>query len=167
MKKPTTTTLKKPLVALASGITGALALTAIHETARRLVPNAPRMDILGMRAIARGMYHFNEQPPEEKELFKYSMVGDIISNSLFYSLTGAGRKAWWRGAALGLAAGVGGVLLPGPLGLGTEPSGRTPQTKVMTIAWYVLGGLAAAALSRTLYEKPSVAELDEDDVAVV
>jgi hypothetical protein len=37
----------------------------------------------------------------------------------------------------------------------------------MTVAWYVLGGLAAAAISRTLFEKPTVEELDEDDVAVV
>ncbi|WP_051360146.1 hypothetical protein [Adhaeribacter aquaticus] len=167
MKKPSTALLKRPLVALASGITGAVTLTLVHEAARRLVPYAPRMDVLGMRAIARGMYKFNERPPAEETLFRYSILGDIISNSLYYSLTGTGRKAWWRGAALGLAAGVGGVALPGPMGLGTEPSGRTPQTKAMTVALYFLGGLAAATLSRVLFEKPSVEELDEDDVAVV
>jgi hypothetical protein len=37
----------------------------------------------------------------------------------------------------------------------------------MTVAWYLLGGLAAATLSRTLFEKPSVEELDEDDIAVI
>jgi hypothetical protein len=167
MKKTKTHLLKKTLVSLASGITGAIALTVVHETARRFIPNAPRMDVLGMRAIARGMYKMDEQPPEEDKLFKYSIIGDILSNSVYYSLTGTGRKAWWRGAALGALAGVGGVVLPGPLGLGTGPSGRTPQTKVMTVAWYLLGGLAAAALSRTLFEKPTVEELDEDDVAVV
>lgn len=167
MMKLKTGLLKRPLIAFASGVTGALTLTLVHETARRCLPNAPRMDVLGMRAIAKGMSQLNERPPGEKELFKYSLVGDIISNSLYFSLIGTGRKAWWRGAALGMAAGIGGVLLPGPLGLGEEPSGRTPQTKVMTVAWYLLGGLAAAALSRTLFEKPSVEELDEDDIAVV
>jgi hypothetical protein len=167
MKKLKTSLLKRPLVAFASGVTGAVTLTLVHEAARRVLPNAPRMDVLGMRAIARGMYQLNEQPPGEKDLFRYSLIGDIISNSLYYSLIGTGRKAWWRGAALGLAAGLGGVFLPGPLGLGAEPSGRTPQTKVMTVAWYLLGGLAAATLSRTLFEKPSVEELDEDDIAVV
>jgi hypothetical protein len=167
MTKLKTSLLKRPLIAFASGVTGALTLTLVHEAARRILPNAPRMDVLGMRAIARGMYQLNERPPAQQDLFKYSMLGDIISNSLYYSLIGTGRKAWWRGAALGLAAGVGGVLLPGPLGLGTEPSGRTPQTKVMTVAWYLLGGLAAATLSRMLFEKPSVEELDEDDIAVV
>jgi hypothetical protein len=32
------------------------------------------------------------------------------------------------------------------MGLGSHPSRRTPQTKAMTIAWYVLGGLAAAGV---------------------
>lgn len=167
MMKLKTSLLKRPLIAFASGVTGALTLTLIHEAARRYLADAPRMDVLGMRVIAKGMSQLTEQPPAEKDLFKYSLVGDIISNSLYFSLIGTGRRAWWRGATLGLAAGVGGVLLPGPLGLGAEPSGRTPQTKVMTVAWYVLGGLAAAALSRTLFEKPSVEELDEDDIAVV
>jgi hypothetical protein len=167
MKKTKTHLLKKTLVSLASGVTGAIALTVVHETARRFIPTAPRMDVLGMRAIARGMYKMDERPPEEDKLFQYSIIGDIISNSIYYSLTGTGRKAWLRGAVLGAMAGIGGVVLPGPLGLGKGPSGRTPQTKVMTVAWYLLGGLAAAALSRTLFEKPTVEELDEDDVAVV
>jgi len=167
MKKTKTHLLKKSLIALASGVTGAVTLTIIHETARRFIPNAPRMDVLGMRAIARGMYKMDEMPPDEDKLFQYSIIGDIVSNSIYYSLTGTGRQAWLRGATLGAVAGIGGVLLPGPLGLGEEPSGRTPQTKAMTVAWYLLGGIAAAALSRTLFEKPTVEELDEDDVAVV
>ena len=167
MKKTRTNVVKKPLIALASGVTGALTLTFIHESLRRYIPQAPRMDILGMRAIARGMYHLNKRPPEEDTLFEYSIVGDIISNSLYYTLTGTGRHAWWRGAALGAAAGVGGVVLPGPLGLGKEPSGRTNATKALTVALYLVGGLAAAAMSRALIGKPSAEELDDDNVAVV
>lgn len=167
MKIKQNSLLKKSLISLASGVTGALTLTLVHEVARRYVPHAPRMDVLGMRAIAKGMYKLNVQPPAEEKLFQYSIIGDLVSNSLYYTLTGTGRKAWWRGATLGLAAGIGGVVLPKPLGLGEEPSGRTPQTKAMTVTWYLLGGLAAAALSRTLLPKPTVEELDEDDVAVV
>jgi len=167
MKKPKTYHIKKPLTALASGITGALALTLTHETIRRYNPQAPRMDVLGMRAIARIMYHLNKRPPEEDKLFKYSMIGDIVSNSLYYTLVGTGRRTWWRGTTLGLAAGIGGVVLPGPLGLGEEPSGRTTETKFLTIGLYLVGGLVAAAMSRALVGKPSPEELDKDDVAVV
>src|SRR3954447_6028938 len=42
--------------AVASGAAGALALTAVHQLARRRVRRAPRMDVLGMRAIARGLH---------------------------------------------------------------------------------------------------------------
>lgn len=138
------------LQALGSGLAGAVAVTLIHETARRFIPNAPRMDVLGMRAIARGLYKMDEQPPEGKELFKWSIVGDLVSNSLYYSLAGTGQQPWVKGVLLGAAAGLGGVALPGPLGLGTEPSGRTPQTKAMTVAWYLIGGLVTAAVAQAI-----------------
>ena len=167
MKKPKTYQVKKPIVALVSGITGAVALTLTHETIRRYIPQAPRMDVLGMRAIARGLYHLNKRPPEEDKLFEYSIIGDLVSNSLYYTLTGTGHLVWWRGTALGLAAGIGGVVLPGPLGLGKEPSGRTNATKAMTVGLYLLGGLVTAAMSWALLDKPSLEELDKDNVAVV
>jgi hypothetical protein len=65
---------------------------------------------------------------------------------------GVGRPqgALLRGAALGLAAGLGAVFLPGPLGLGEAPSNRTPATTAMTIGWYLIGGLAAALAYRTM-----------------
>ena len=47
------------------------------------------------------------------------------------------------GALLGLTAGVGALVLPGPLGLGEAPAKRTGGTAAMTLAWYTLGGLAA------------------------
>ncbi len=38
---------------LGSGLAGALALTAVHETARQVIPHAPRMDVIGRRGIDR------------------------------------------------------------------------------------------------------------------
>ena len=63
---------------------------------------------------------------------------------------GSGRHALARGLALGSLAGVGSVLLPGPLGLGEAPTNRTPQTQAMTVAWYTLGGLVAGAVGRAV-----------------
>ena len=45
---------------------------------------------------------------------------------------------------------LGAVFLPGPLGLGTKPSARTPQTAAMTVAWYAIGGLVAGAVYHCL-----------------
>lgn len=131
------------LKALGSGLVGAVALTLIHETARRVAPEtAPRMDVLGMRAIQKAARAVGDDPPVP--LHEAALVGDIISNSFYYSLIGAGarRDAVRNGALLGLAAGLGAVYLPGPLGLGRQPN-HQPATQALTVAWYVAGGLAA------------------------
>ncbi|MBC7922793.1 MAG: hypothetical protein H7Z75_17080 [Ferruginibacter sp.] len=141
--------------ALGSGLAGAATLTLLHETVRRINPDAPRMDVLGRRAIAQLMRRAGETPPDDQTLQPVALLGDVISNALYYSLVGAGRRknAWLRGVLLGTAAGLGGVFLPGPLGLGKRPSGRTFQTKAMTVAWYLAGGLVAAATYRGLKKK--------------
>jgi hypothetical protein len=143
----------KALQALGSGAAGAAALTLIHESARRgRVPNAPRADVLGMRALAKASRAVDREPPSDDALFRWAFAGDLVANSLYYSLVGLAGKRWtWPvGAALGLGAGVGAVALPGPLGLGKGPSGRTWQTKAMTVAWYLAGGLAAAGAASLL-----------------
>lgn len=147
----------KIIKALVSGLAGAVLVTVIHETTRRLVPNAPRMDILGMRAIEKLMHKADTEPPaDDKKLHTLALIGDVVSNSLYYSLVGTGKNAWLKGSLLGAAAGIGGVILPGPLGLGKVPSGRTDQTKAMTVSLYLIGGLAAAAVGFLLSD-------DEDE----
>ena len=144
------------LKALGSGLVGACALTLIHETARRFIKDAPRMDVVGMRAIAKTMRAVDVEPPTP--LHEAALVGDIVSNSLFYSLVGAGDRedALRNGALLGLDAGLCAVFLPEPLGLGRQPTERAPATQAMTVAWYLAGGLAAAAAYRAFSS-------DEDD----
>ena len=136
-----------PLRSLLAGAAGAATLTALHQAAVALVPRAPRMDVLGMRALDRAAHAAGAETPQP--LYGLTLAGDLLANTLYYSLVGAGRPegAWTRGAALGLAAGVGAVALTPLLGLGRAPSGRTPATAAMTVAWYTLGGLAAAAVA--------------------
>lgn len=136
---------------LASGLIGASTVTLLHETARRIHPDAPRMDELGVRGLAAILGMVDAAPPDRERLHSLAMVADIVSNGLYYSLVGSGDdRVWLRGALLGAAAGIGGVVLPPILGLGSKPSARTPQTKAMTFAWYFAGGLAAACASRFL-----------------
>ena len=145
------------LRAVAGGFIGACALTIIHESARRMIPDAPRMDVLGMRAIAKSMRRLNQAPPAEDRLHDLALLGDIFSNSLYYSLVGLGRpeNALRKGVLLGLVAGIGGVFLPEPLGLGNAPSARTPATKAMAVGWYLAGGAAAAIAYRWLAGQPN------------
>ena len=142
-------TLTKSLI---SGAAGALALTAVHQIARLLTDDAPRMDLLGMRALARTLRAADAPVPDRDTLYDATLAGDLVSNTLYYSLVGVGEQGGegTRGAVLGVLAGVGAVVLPPLLGLGSAPSRRTPSTAVMTVAWYTLGGLAAATTARLL-----------------
>ena len=140
------------LRSLASGAVGALAVTALNEGARRRVPHAPRMDVIGMRALSAMVRAVGRRPPNGRALFRSTLAGDLISNSIYYALVGAGSRQTRlsRGILLGAAAGLGAALLPPVLGLGYQPGERRPETSLMTVAWYTAGGIAAALAARLL-----------------
>jgi hypothetical protein len=88
------------------------------------------------------------------KLYNWAMIGDIASNSIYYSLAGIGKEknVWLRSSLLGLAAGISAVVLPGPLGLEQKHSNRTTSTKIMTVGLYVAGALVTSAIIK-LVEK--------------
>ena len=143
----------------AAGACGALALTAVHQLARRVRPDAPRMDVLGERAIARALALRGEEVPPQPTLQRWALAGDLLANSAYYSLVACGRDAhvWRRGVALGLAAGAGALVLPRPLGLGDPPKSDQLANQIMTVAWYLIGGLAAAAAGQGLQRSSRLA----------
>jgi hypothetical protein len=135
--------------ALASGFVGAAALTAIHETARQMIDAPPRMDVVGMRGLER-LYRFaGAEPPGTDVLYRQTMAGDLMSNGVYYAAIpgGSARAVWTKAVALGLAAGVGAILLPRPLGLGEPPNNERTRTRVLTVAWYLAGALVTAAVA--------------------
>lgn len=142
----------KPATVIGGGVAGACAVTLFHETIKRIVPESPRMDLLGMNAISKGFKKTGTKVPDNKKLFVMALAGDLFSNALYYSLAGVGKEenAWLRGSLLGLAAGIGAVVLPKPLGLDSSASNRTVGTKLMTIGLYVAGGLVATAVVKLL-----------------
>jgi hypothetical protein len=135
--------------AYAAGIAGAVALTTVHQVARRVLEDAPRMDVVGERGIARGLEASGRQPPDAAVLHRWALAGDLLANSAYYSLVACGPHAhvWRRGIALGLAAGAGALLLPRRLGIGDPPRSDRFANQVMTVAWYLIGGLSAAAFA--------------------
>jgi hypothetical protein len=138
--------------ALEGGLAGAATLTLIHETLKKVTPDAPRVDLLGMNAIKKGLRYINAKTPEERALYRWTLAGDLISNALFYSVAGATTKVppLLRGSLLGLAAGVGAILLPKPMGLKSSYSSVNPKRSLMTLGLYVAGGLVAAAVMTAL-----------------
>ena len=135
-----------------SGAVGAGTVTLLNEVGRRIVAHAPRMDVIGERALAAGMRSAGLRSPRRSALYRWSMAGDLASNMLYYGLVGVplGKRPWLRGAVLGLAAGLGAAFLPGPIGLGRQPGARPPVTQLLTVAWYTAAGLAAGATYQAL-----------------
>jgi len=145
----------KPLTALGGGLAGAAAVTLIHESVRRLVPQAPRMDLLGMNALSKGLNAAGLPQPSEQALFSWALAGDLVTNALYYSMAGIGKEKniWVKSSLLGLAAGIGAVALPGPLGLQERHSNRSLATQVMTVGLYVAGSVVTAAIMKLLSER--------------
>ena len=109
-----------------------------------MTDTAPRMDVVGMRMLAR-----DKETVGTPALNNLALAGDLVFNSAYYSMA----TTWMRGAALGIVAGVGALVLPRKLGLGDPPKSELLSNQVMTVAWYVLGGLAAAWTAKCLAEK--------------
>ncbi len=140
--------------ALAAGLTGAVVVTALNEGARRLFPHSPRMDVIGGRAVAKAAGTLGLKRPDNRQRYRISLAGDLLSNAGYYALAaGAGRRSIPAGGALGMAAGAGAAFLPRPLGLGKQPDARRVVTPTLTVTWYTLAGLAAGAVARALAPK--------------
>jgi hypothetical protein len=138
--------------AIAAGAAGAGTTTILHELTRRVAPAAPRVDLLGMQALARLLRAAGTTPPTGDALYNLTLAGDLASNTAYFGAVGAGQRerAVVLGTALGLAAGAGAVLLPPALGLSGATTGRTGATAALTVALYTAGGLVAGAVYRAL-----------------
>ena len=142
----------KLLTALAGGLAGAYALTWLHQTIKKTDPNAPHVDELGMEALSSGMEDMGMEPPTGKKLYNWTLTGDIVANTMYYSLAGIGgsKGAPTRGTFLGLLGGLGAVYLPEQMNLNEETTGRTTQTKFETVGLYAFGGIVAGLTMRIL-----------------
>lgn len=129
------------------GLAGAIAVTAVNETVRQFVPKAPHLELLGIRAVRQMFMKADEPAPDSEETYGMALGGELMANASYYSLAG---RSTTRGVLLGLAAGFGGIFLPEKLGLGEAPTNRTLTTQIMTVGYYVLGGIVAAKTARAL-----------------
>ncbi|MCE7060677.1 hypothetical protein [Dyadobacter sp. CY343] len=146
---------------MAAGLAGAIVLNLLHEGAKKFYAKAPRVDRVGEEAISKSLKSINIDPPTGKTLFGITLATDLLSNAAFYSMVGSGKEEniLWRGAGFGLAAGVGALTLTKPLGLNDEPVNKSVQTQILTVTWYLLGGLAAAVVAKGISDKPKFQKL--------
>lgn len=134
------------------GITGAVVLNLVHEVAKRVSHKAPRVDLLGEEALTKTVEAVGLDAPTGEVLTASTFVADLASNAGYYAMIGKGDDdtILIRGAGYGLMAGLGAIGLAKPLGLNESTVARTGETKLLTVTWYLLGGLAAALAMKSL-----------------
>lgn len=147
--------MKTTISSIIGGIAGAVALNFIHQAVKQFDHDAPRVDLIGEEALSKGMEKLNIEPPIGDKLFTATLVADLISNAAYFSLIGLAKRKHLIGvgAVTGLAAGVGALKLTKPMGLSDAPVTRTEKTKLLTVAWYTIGGLVAGAVILSLRNK--------------
>jgi hypothetical protein len=144
----------KLLHSLAGGLGGALTLTLLQELLKRADPSAPRLDLLGKEAAAKLFKKAGRPEVSGKKLYGASLAGDVVFNTLYYSLTGArAHKAGAAGGLLGIGMGAAAVMLPKLLDLHSGYTGGNNKRKLMTMGMYLAGGLVAAGIVRLLDKK--------------
>jgi len=137
---------------LIGGFAGAIALNLLHETARRIDPKAPRVDLLGEQALTKSLDALEIDAPQGRELYLATLAADVLSNGIYFAAIGGSEKSNLirNGLATGIIAGLGAIKLPEPLGLDDAPVNRSQATQLMTVAWYTIGGLVAAIVIKKL-----------------
>ena len=139
------------LKASSAGAAGAVVTNVLHEVVRRATPNAPRVDLLGMQGLARGMKSLGMDGLKGRALYGTTLATDLVSHGAYFSCVAAGKEnPLLTGALLGLAAGIGAVVLPGPLGFSAETTARTTLTAALAVFLYTAGGIAAGAVYAAL-----------------
>lgn len=147
----------KVSAALMGGLAGASVLTVVHEATRRIVPNAPRMDLMGMQALAKALHTLGLPVPDRSKLFPYTLAGDVVGNGLYYSLAGVSthKNVILKSTVLGLSAGIGAISVPEKIGLNEKFSNRNNKMALITLALYTMGGFTAGLAMKWLQKKAS------------
>ena len=139
---------------LVAGLGGAITLTLMQELLKRSDPNAPRLDLLGKQATSKLLKRAGKPKLSEKQLYATSLVGDLLFNSLYFSLAGIkSKKAAATGGLLGTGMGMAAIMLPKLLHLNGDYSGANNKRKYMTMGMYIAGGLVTAGLIYLLNKK--------------
>ena len=119
-----------------AGLGGAIALNILHETIRKNFSNVPHINEVGEEALLKITDNTPINITGENNLYAATLVGDVISNGIYYATT-----ATKNDLTSGLLVGVGAIALPKKLGLNDEPVAENTQKKLMTVGYYIFGAL--------------------------
>ena len=136
---------------LLAGLGGAIVLTILNESLKNVSGDMPRIELVGEEAVQKTAAFFGVEVNDQDTLYGASLVGDLLSNTTYFSLiSGEGSGLWTKAASAGIVAGLGAVNLPDKLGLDDEPVAKSTNTKLLTTAYYLAGALTTAMLLQIL-----------------
>ncbi|KKO91987.1 MULTISPECIES: hypothetical protein [Sphingobacterium] len=134
------------------GLIGALVLNVVHSVAKRFDSKAPAVDKVGEEAMQKTVRFAGFKPPKGNALVAATFGADVASNTMLYTLIGYGgqKNMLLKGALLGTVVGLATLTIPEQAGLDATPLKKTDHTKLMTVAWYVIGGIAAGLAMKAM-----------------
>jgi hypothetical protein len=158
--------------AITAGAIGTTAITLLHEGARQVIPNSPRVELMGMRGIQKyGLDPLGLTVPRPL-LYSLSIAFDLVHNSLGYAMAvglagNQNKKRLWTTAILyGLGTGIFTLTMPPLVKIGQQPTKNLKATSAMTIGMYILGGIITAA-AFSFFSKNSEGMPEEEIYAAV
>lgn len=126
-------------------------LSILQKIVRMIDRTAPRLDEVGKHNIAKLADKADMNVPEQDMNYLINTASEKVSDKLV-TLFGHSPEdnILLKGAALGLTAGVGAVLLPGHHQMFEVGNTDNTKNKLLTIGVYILGGIAASYISKQL-----------------
>jgi hypothetical protein len=135
-----------------AGLVGAAALEGAHQL---LVAfrgsSAPRLDLLGEDMVRRLYRSAGERPPSHDRLRAIAFAGSMLLDGTLLGMVTRGnpRAPWLRGVGLGALMALTANRFPRLLGARSSTARRVRSAPLATLALYALGGMVAAAVTRT------------------
>jgi hypothetical protein len=135
---------------LLGGLAGSIVVNLLAEGIRKNFRLTPRLDRYGKQGLDRVTEAAGIGRLPQRPRYWTALAGDLVINTLVFALSGAGSKKRTlpQGLALGAAMAGAMMLAAKPAGIDPETTGENKKEKSMTVAYYIIGGLAAAGLIR-------------------
>ncbi len=75
-----------------AGMGGAITLNIIHEVIRKNFQNVPHINEVGQEALVKTIKHTPLNITGKENIYATTLIGDIISNGLYYATTATKHK---------------------------------------------------------------------------
>lgn len=139
------------------GLAGAFMLKILHATGRKLFKDAPPLQKISPQITHTAAENMAITAPSSTILLTSTLGSDLVANTLYYSLIGDGspQSLWVRGAVSGITAGVSVLKMKNQEEVISMPFIRKTTSRFMTLSWYMIAGLTAAAVIKAMQNNMS------------